>query len=96
MEIRNIKFGSTRDLTTDCDRGEVYLVVRTDTEQLTCRVTHDALEALSAQIDTRDSDALLTIAYQHFELLTDKWMELICLGRREPDGSIVLHRHELR
>lgn len=89
-----MKFGSSRDLIEERPVAAVRLEVRDGDDLIVCRVSREALEALVSR-DGSEPGELLSIAHNYFELLTDKWMDRIQLGRSELDGSILLRRQDV-
>lgn len=63
-------------------------------EVIQCRVSREALEALVSRVVLKPGD-LLEIAYNYFELLTDKWAHRIELGICELDGTVLLRRADV-
>lgn len=89
-----MKFGSSRDLLVDPTLEEIRLKAQDRSETTVCRVSRHALEALVSREGSRPDD-LLRIAYDYFELLTEKWAERIQLGLCEIDGSVLLRRRDV-
>lgn len=89
-----MKFGSSHDLIEDGPLEEVRLQVQDGDERIVCRVSRDALEALVSRVVSEPGD-LLGIAYNYFELLTDKWAGRIQGGVCELDGSVLLRRSDV-
>lgn len=89
-----MEFGIWYELGVDRALGEVRLKVEKGEEEIVCRVSRDALEALVSR-DGLGVRGLLSVAANYFELLADKWAQCIQCGRCEIDGSILLRREDM-
>lgn len=87
-------FGTPTDMVEEGETDTVRLNVLDGNETVVCRVSREALEDLTGSRELERGE-LLDIAQEHFDLLTDKWMERIGLGLREEDGSVLLRSRDL-